>query len=218
LHASEPPSRAVLVTWPCTVVPSVVRTFHAGIGACAPLASRAEVEKRILPSRISGSSGSLAVEPTTAATSGMHSVAHVARVVQLVAGSSSHRKPDGLAATTTTLRARYAATYACAPPGPSVRPLGVVPTPSGTSIIVPGPMAKSRPVETGVSEVASSGSIPSVGTRRTCGASRCGVSGSTSSGCQEQAAPGVTPPGPLRATGPKRLAGLPAAPRAVEKT
>src|SRR5215470_13905745 len=28
LHASEPPSRAVLTTWPCTVEPSVVRTSH----------------------------------------------------------------------------------------------------------------------------------------------------------------------------------------------
>jgi hypothetical protein len=94
-----------------------------------------------LPSRISGSTGSFAVEPTTAATSGMHSPVQVARVVQLVLGSSWQRKPDALALTTTTLRARYAATYACAPPGPSARPIGVVPAPSGTSTIVPGPIA-----------------------------------------------------------------------------
>src|SRR5262249_56740134 len=110
LQASDPPSRAVLVTSPWCTVPSVVSTFHDGIGAWAPFASRAEVEKRILPSRISGSTGSFAVDPTTAATSGMHSLAQSARVVQAADGSSWQRKPDVFASTTTTLRARQAAT------------------------------------------------------------------------------------------------------------
>src|SRR5258705_4456282 len=58
-HASEPPSRAVLTTSPWCFEPSIGSVFHGGIGACAPLASRADVENRILPSRISGRSGSV---------------------------------------------------------------------------------------------------------------------------------------------------------------
>src|SRR5258705_6002634 len=64
-QASEPPSRAVLTTSPLCFVPSAGSAFHGGIGLWLPLASRADVEKRILPSRISGRSGSVALDATT---------------------------------------------------------------------------------------------------------------------------------------------------------
>src|SRR5882724_6493744 len=50
VHASEPPSRAVLTTSPWCFEPSVGSVFHGGMGLCAPFASRADVENRILPS------------------------------------------------------------------------------------------------------------------------------------------------------------------------
>src|SRR5262245_52096286 len=46
LHAREPPSRAVLTTWPWTwtIEPSVASPFHGGTGEFFPCASRAAVE------------------------------------------------------------------------------------------------------------------------------------------------------------------------------
>src|SRR5262245_61434749 len=111
VQASEAPSRAVLVTSPCRVVwPLSSSASKGGMGRLAPAASRAEVEKRIFPSRISGGRRSLpgAIEDTTASTSGMHSSppAQSVRVLHAVMGAFWQRKPGALAATATTLRAR----------------------------------------------------------------------------------------------------------------
>src|SRR5262249_55420825 len=106
-HESEAPSRAVLVTSPWWTGPSWGSRFQGGIGPWLPAASRAEVVKRILPSRISGGSGSLVVDGPTQRTSGMHSVplGQSRRVEQGVDGAPWQRNPSGVAATAATFRA-----------------------------------------------------------------------------------------------------------------